>query len=156
MTRWSVMAAVVAGCGEEPATSRPPCPPVGVLDGWSSTRKPPAIAPDLRLPRLALEQRARSWPSLRTVEELRVALVEWRALYNERWIVEKHGYLTADSGPARARCYAEGGLNTVTPVSRKSGGATFAAWAADHREDERSRRQTMDSRVRRQMAPVYM
>lgn len=37
--------------------------------------------------------------SFRTVEELRVALVEWRALYNERWILEKHGYLT----PSQAR-----------------------------------------------------
>jgi transposase InsO family protein len=32
--------------------------------------------------------------TFRTVEELRVALQEFRALYNRTWILEKHGFLT--------------------------------------------------------------
>jgi transposase InsO family protein len=34
-----------------------------------------------------------------TVEELRLALLEFRRLYNEHWILERHGYLT----PAKVR-----------------------------------------------------
>ena len=34
-----------------------------------------------------------------TVEELRLALLEFRRLYNEHWILERHGYLT----PAQVR-----------------------------------------------------
>lgn len=34
-----------------------------------------------------------------TVEELRLALHEWAALYNERWLVQRHGYRT----PAQVR-----------------------------------------------------
>jgi transposase InsO family protein len=35
----------------------------------------------------------------RNVEELRLALVAWSKKYNERWIIERHGYLT----PVQAR-----------------------------------------------------
>lgn len=34
-----------------------------------------------------------------TIEELRLALLEFRRLYNEHWIIERHGYLT----PSQAR-----------------------------------------------------
>jgi putative transposase len=34
-----------------------------------------------------------------TVEELRLALVEWAKLYNEQWLIERHGHRT----PAQAR-----------------------------------------------------
>lgn len=29
-----------------------------------------------------------------TVEELRRALLEWAALYNERWMIQRHGYIS--------------------------------------------------------------
>ena len=29
-----------------------------------------------------------------TIEELRLALLEFKRLYNEQWIIERHGYLT--------------------------------------------------------------
>ena len=34
-----------------------------------------------------------------TVEELRRALLEWAELYNERWMIQRHGYLS----PAQRR-----------------------------------------------------
>jgi len=37
--------------------------------------------------------------SFATVEELRMALIEWAELYNERWLIERHGHRT----PAQAR-----------------------------------------------------
>ena len=27
-----------------------------------------------------------------TVEELRLALIEWAKLYNEQWLIERHGF----------------------------------------------------------------
>ncbi len=32
--------------------------------------------------------------TFRTVEELRQALAQFRERYNQRWIVQRHGYLT--------------------------------------------------------------
>ena len=37
--------------------------------------------------------------SFSTIEELRLALLEFKHLYNEQWIMERHGYLT----PSQAR-----------------------------------------------------
>jgi transposase InsO family protein len=37
--------------------------------------------------------------TFRNVEELRLALLEWRRVYNEQWLVERHGHLT----PVQAR-----------------------------------------------------
>lgn len=37
--------------------------------------------------------------TFRNVEELRLALLDWRRVYNERWLIERHGHLT----PAQAR-----------------------------------------------------
>ena len=37
--------------------------------------------------------------TFRTVEELRQALAEFRVRYNQRWIVQRHNYLT----PQQAR-----------------------------------------------------
>jgi len=34
-----------------------------------------------------------------TVEQLRRALLEWAELYNERWMIQRHGYLS----PAQRR-----------------------------------------------------
>jgi putative transposase len=34
-----------------------------------------------------------------TVEELRLALLEWAELYNERWLIERHGFIS----PAQRR-----------------------------------------------------
>ena len=34
-----------------------------------------------------------------TAEELRLALLEWKELYNESWLVQRHGHLT----PSQAR-----------------------------------------------------
>jgi len=44
--------------------------------------------------------------SFETVEELRVALLDWAELYNEQWLIERHGFKT----PAqRRRDYYAGG-----------------------------------------------
>ncbi|MDZ7379466.1 MAG: integrase core domain-containing protein [candidate division KSB1 bacterium] len=37
--------------------------------------------------------------TFRTVEELRIGLHEWLKTYNERWLIERHGYRS----PARVR-----------------------------------------------------
>lgn len=37
--------------------------------------------------------------SFRTVEELRLALLDWLEVYNERWLVARHGYRS----PAQVR-----------------------------------------------------
>ena len=37
--------------------------------------------------------------SFASVEELRLALLEWAELYNEQWLIERHGHRT----PAQAR-----------------------------------------------------
>jgi len=37
--------------------------------------------------------------TFRNVEELRLALLEWRRVYNEHWLIERHGHLT----PVQAR-----------------------------------------------------
>ncbi len=34
--------------------------------------------------------------AFRTIEELRVALIEFAALYNKTWLVARHGYKTPD------------------------------------------------------------
>ncbi len=44
--------------------------------------------------------------SFRTVEELRQALAEFRERYNQRWIVQRHGYLTPQQ--ARQQLLAQG------------------------------------------------
>lgn len=30
--------------------------------------------------------------TFRTVEELRLALLDWLRLYNEQWLIERHGF----------------------------------------------------------------
>jgi putative transposase len=37
--------------------------------------------------------------SFRNAEELRLALLDWKRLYNERWLIQRHGHLT----PSQAR-----------------------------------------------------
>ncbi len=44
--------------------------------------------------------------TFRTVEELRQALAEFRERYNQRWIVQRHGYLTPQQ--ARQQLLAQG------------------------------------------------
>lgn len=39
-----------------------------------------------------------------TVEELRLALAEWAALYNREWMIERHGHRSPSE--ARRACYA--------------------------------------------------
>ena len=49
--------------------------------------------------------RRRRSPSAAPVEELRLALLEFRDLYNRSWILQKHGYLT----PSQVRAKLTGG-----------------------------------------------
>jgi len=44
--------------------------------------------------------------TFRTVEELRQALAEFRERYNQRWIVQRHNYLTPQQ--ARQQLLAQG------------------------------------------------
>ena len=55
-----------------------------------------------------------------TIEELRLALLEFRRLYNEHWILERHGYLA----PAQVRAklttrQAQGSVNTLNQLSKE-------------------------------------
>jgi len=54
------------------------------------------------------------------VEELRCALAEFRERYNQRWIVQRLGYLTPAQAPA-APCTRSRGMNTLNSLSKKSG-----------------------------------
>lgn len=45
----------------------------------------------------------------RNVEELRLALLEWKDRYNRTWLIERHGYLT----PEQARRQHEEGAKLV-------------------------------------------
>ncbi|MBB2196989.1 transposase [Gluconacetobacter sp. 1c LMG 22058] len=42
-----------------------------------------------------------------TVEELRQALLEFRDLYNETWLIERHGFLSPDAARAKALSTAD-------------------------------------------------
>ena len=57
-----------------------------------------------------------------TIEELRLALLEFRRLYNEHWILERHGYLTPSHGARRAcDSTGPGGVNTLNWLSKEPG-----------------------------------
>src|SRR2546427_2903184 len=52
--------------------------------------------------------------TFRTVEELRQALAEFRERYNQRWIVQRHNYLTPEQ--ARQQLLAQGAAALKTSV----------------------------------------
>jgi putative transposase len=54
------------------------------------------------------------------VEELRCALAEFRLRYNQRWIVQRLGYLTSAQARPETACTRSCCMNTLNPVSNKS------------------------------------
>ena len=61
--------------------------------------------------------------TLRTVEELRQALAEFRERYNQRWVVQRHNYLTPEQ--ARQRLLAQVAKITISTLA--SGNVLFNA-----------------------------
>ena len=62
------------------------------------------------------------------VEELRCALAEFRERYNQRWIVQRLGYLTPSPGSPAAPCARSRGMNTLNSLSKKSGAKQGLLW----------------------------
>ena len=56
-----------------------------------------------------------------TVEELNQVLQEWRILYNERWLAQRHRHPFPRTGPARAHAPPRRSVITTNSLSEKSG-----------------------------------
>ena len=58
--------------------------------------------------------------SFETIEELRLALLEFKRTYNEQWMLEKYDYRSPGPGATRPPRVGRGGVeaNTVKPLSK--------------------------------------
>ena len=58
--------------------------------------------------------------SFETIEELRLALLEFKRTYNEHWMLEKYDYRSPGPGATRPPWAGRGGVeaNTVKPLSK--------------------------------------
>ena len=56
-----------------------------------------------------------------SIPELVAALEDFRALYNESWLIERLGFLSSDSG-ARTSCSRTGGLIMVCSICPRNQG----------------------------------
>jgi len=62
------------------------------------------------------------------IEDLRHGLAEFRERYNQCWIVQRLGYLTPAQARQQLLAIGAGGMNTLSPVSKKSGAKQIEGW----------------------------
>lgn len=58
--------------------------------------------------------------TFRNAEELRLALLQWRRVYNEHWLIESPRTPHTGSGPREAVFNRHGGMIDVNKVSQES------------------------------------